>query len=206
MKNDIENGNVEKSQEVCMGVTFNSTLNDSDHRAFRRHVLFRYRKIHWLYGGILAILLLQTWFGGKPEETLTVKIFYLIGVLITFGGFVLLFYLVLWVIGRLTGTRFRGTLGQHVFEISSDSITESNHNGKIETRLSAVRRIDETPLHFFVITTTGMCIIIPKRDVPNCDMLRSLRMRIGRAKPSAESNDGIAMSDGQQGGTNGSPK
>lgn len=189
-----------------MGVTFNSTLNDSDHRAYRRHVLFRYRKIHWLYGGILAILLLLTWFGGKPEETLAVKICNLIVVLITFGGFVLLFFLFLWVINRLTGTRFGGTLGQHVFEISSDSITESNNNGRIETRLSAVRRIDETPLHFFIITTTGMGIVIPKRDLPNCDMLRSLRMRIGRTEPSAGSNDGTSMPDGQLGGTNGSPK
>jgi len=44
-------------------MTAHCKLDDSDYRAFRRHVLFRYRKIHWIYGGMLAIILLLTWYG-----------------------------------------------------------------------------------------------------------------------------------------------
>ncbi len=31
--------------------------------------MFRYRKLHWFYGAMLALVLVLTWFGGKPEET-----------------------------------------------------------------------------------------------------------------------------------------
>ena len=113
--------------------------------------MFRYRKIHWLYGGMLALLLLLTWLGGKPEETTTERVFALVGVVVVFGGFALIFLLVLRVISRFTGARFRGTLGQRAFEISEDGVTESNTNGRIETRVSGIRRIDETPHHFFII-------------------------------------------------------
>ena len=50
-------------------MTAHCNLNDADYRAFRRHVMFRYRKVHWLYGGMLALILLLTWLGGRPEET-----------------------------------------------------------------------------------------------------------------------------------------
>ena len=156
-------------------------LIDSDYRAFRRHVLFRYRKIHWLYGGMLALLLLFIWLGGKPEETTRDKISTSIGIVVGFGGFTLISLLVLRVISRFTGARFRGTVGQHVFEISEDGLTESNANGKIETRLTAIRRVDETPQHFFVITTTGIGHVIPKRDLENADTLRVLRTKVAKA-------------------------
>jgi hypothetical protein len=153
-------------------------LDDTDYRAFRRHVMFRYRKIHWLYGGMLALILLLTWFGGRPEETATDKIYVLIGGVVIFGGAGLVFYLIFRLISRFTGGRFRGTTGEHVFEISDDALTESNVNGKIETRLCAIRCIDETAQHFFVITTTGMGHIIPKRGLESPDALRVLQSRV----------------------------
>lgn len=153
-------------------------LDYSDYRAFRRHVMFRYRKIHWLYGGMLALILLLTWFGGRPEETTTDKIYALIGGAVVFGGAGLVFYFILRVISRFTGGRFRGTTGEHVFEISDDGLTESNTNGKIETRLGGIRRIDETAQHFFVITTTGMGHVIPKRALESPNALRVLQSRV----------------------------
>jgi hypothetical protein len=159
-------------------MTAHCELTDSDYRAFRRHVLFRYRKIHWLYGGMLALILSLTWFGGRPEETTTDKIYLLIGGVVIFGGAGLVFYFILRLVSRFTGTRFRGTTGKHVFEISDDGLTESNANGKIETRLGGIRRIDETPQHFFVITTTGMGHVIPKRELESSDALRSLQSRV----------------------------
>ena len=161
-------------------MTAHCKLDDSDYRAFRRHVLFRYRKIHWLYGGMLALILLLTWFGGRGEETVADKIYLLVGGVVIFGGAGLVFYLVLRLVSRFTGTRFRGTVGEHVFEISDEGLTESNANGKIETRLGGIRRIDETPQHFFVITTTGMGHVIPKRDLVSPDALRALQSRVRR--------------------------
>lgn len=153
-------------------------LDDSDYKAFRRHVMFRYHKIHWLYGGMLALILLLTWFGGRPEETTTDKIYALIGGVIIFGGACLVLYLILRLVDRFTRTRFRGTTGEHVFEISDDGLTESNANGKIETRIGGIRRIDETAQHFFVITTTGMGHVIPKRGLESPDALRVLQSRV----------------------------
>jgi hypothetical protein len=159
-------------------MTVRCILDDSDYRAFRRHVLFRYRKIHWLYGGMLALILLLTWFGGRPEETSTDKIYALIGGVVIFGGAGLVFYVILHLISRFTGGRFRGTTGEHVFEISDDGLIEWNANGKIETRVGGIRRIDETAQHFFVITTTGMGHVIPKRGLESSDALRFLQSRV----------------------------
>jgi len=150
-------------------------LKDSDYRAFRRHVLFRYRKVHWLYGGLLAIILLLTWRGGSPEETTANKIFTLIGGVIIFGGFYLVYFLILKLISRFTRTGFAGVLGPHIFEISDDGLTESNANGKVETRLAGIKRIDETSNHIFVVSASGIGHVIPKRDLEGSDALRLLR-------------------------------
>jgi hypothetical protein len=161
-------------------MTARCNLNDSDYRAFRRHVMFRYRKIHWLYGAMLALVLLFTWLGGGSGESVRDKVYGLIGGVIIFGGVGLLFFLVLRLISRFIGASFRGTIGEHVFEISDDGLTESNANGKIETRLGGIRRIDETAQHFFVITMTGVGHVIPKRDLESPDALRALQARVTR--------------------------
>jgi hypothetical protein len=108
------------------------------------------------------------------------KVYGLIGGVIIFGGVGLLFFLVLRLISRFISASFRGTIGEHVFEISDDGLTESNANGKIETRLGGIRRIDETAQHFFVITTTGVGHVIPKRDLESPDALRALQARVTR--------------------------
>jgi len=108
----------------------------------------------------------------------TDKVYLLIGTAVIFGGASLVFYLILRLISRFTGTRFRGINGEHVFEISDEGLTESNANGKIETRLGGIRRIDETLQHFFVITTTGTGHVIPKRDLESPDALRALQARV----------------------------
>jgi hypothetical protein len=129
-------------------------LDDSDYRAFRRHVIFRYRKIHWLYGGLLIVILLLTWFGGQPEETIADKVFLLIGGVIIFGGFGLAFYLILRLISRFTGTHFRGTVGEHVFEISEDGLRIITHEdygraeGSCDYRCDGVRSRDLDAMPF----------------------------------------------------------
>ncbi len=153
-------------------------LDDSDYRAFRRHVMLRCYRVQWLFGGMLALVLLLTWFGGRPEETTTDKGYLLIGTIIIFGGGSLLFYFLLRLLSRFTGGRFRGTTGEHVFEISNDGLSESNANGKVETLLRGIRRVDETAQHFFIITTTGLGHVIPKRTLESSDALRDLQSRV----------------------------
>jgi hypothetical protein len=156
-------------------------LTDGDYRAFRRHILFRCYKVHWLYGGLLVLLLALTWFGSNPEETVTDKVYLTIGMIFILGVLGLVLFFILQTIRRFTGTRFRGPVGEHVFEVSDDGLTESNANGRVETRLSAIRRVDETPKHFFVITDAGIGHIIPKRDLESTDVLRALQSRIRKS-------------------------
>ena len=126
---------------------------------------------------MLTLLLLFTWFG-KPETSTKERLYALVGVVVVSGGFALALLLVLRIISQFTGAGFRGTLGEHVFEFTEDGLTETNANGKIETRAAAIRGIDETPKHFFVITTTGLGHVIPKRDLQNMDALRVLQSRV----------------------------
>jgi hypothetical protein len=160
-------------------MTITCNLTEADYRAFHRHVMFRYRKIHWLYAALLVLILSLIWFGGKPEETVTDKIYLLVGSALVFGGFAVAFLFVL----RIVGTQFRGPTGQHVFEISDDGLTESSVNGKVETRLAAIRRVDETSRHFFIISSAGIGHVIPKRELPSTDALRALQSKVTKARP-----------------------
>ena len=164
-------------------MTITCNLTNADYRAFHRHVMFRYRKIHWLYAALLVLILSLIWFGGKPEETVKDKIYLLIGSAFIFGGLAVAFLFVLRLVGRFTGTQFRGPTGQHVFEISDDGLTESSVNGKVETRLAAIRRVDETAQHFFIISSAGIGHVIPKRELQSSDALRILQSRVTKATP-----------------------
>jgi hypothetical protein len=155
-------------------MTARCTLIASDYRAFQRHVLFRYRKIHWVYGGVLTIILLVSWFGAPPEATRAEKISTLVGSVIIFSGLVA----VLSVIVHFLGSRFRGTLGEHIFDISEAGITESNASGKIETHVVGIRGVDEAKNHFFVITKSGLGHVLPKRDLETSEPIRALQAAV----------------------------
>jgi len=157
-------------------------LAKEDYRAFQRHVMFRIRKMHWLYIVMVTGLLLLTWFGGKPEETVTEKIYLLVGTLVLFGLFGSLMMLIFWLVGRLGGARFQGPLGEHVFTLTPDSITETSSFGTVETKVAAIRRVDETANHFFVISAAGLGHIIPKRGLSATEALRELRDQVKSAK------------------------
>jgi hypothetical protein len=155
-------------------MTARCTLIASDYRAFQRHVLFRYRKIHWVYGGLLTIILLTNWFGARPEATPAEKIATLVLSIIIFSGLVA----VLSVIVHFLGARFRGTLGEHIFDISETGITESNASGKIETQVAGIRGVDETKNHFFVVTKAGLGHVLPKRDLETSEPIRALQAAV----------------------------
>jgi len=159
-------------------MTVRCILVASDYRAFQRHVLFRYRKIHWLFGTMLALILLLNWVGAPPGATNMEKIQSLVGATVVFSGLTT----VLLLIRRLFGSGFRGTLGEHTFDISESGITESNATGTVETRLEGIRSVDETTNHFFVITKTGLGHVLPKRDLRDTQTLQSLRDAVRACK------------------------
>src|SRR5580765_63762 len=107
-------------------MSINCNLTESDYRAFRRYVMFRYRKMHWFFAAILISLLALVWFSNKPEATLTEKIAGLIGVIVMWCVLMLVFVVVWKLFTRFTGGRFRGSIGPHTFEIGEDTFAESN--------------------------------------------------------------------------------
>jgi hypothetical protein len=156
----------------------NSNLTESDYRALRRYVMFRYRKLHWYYGLILVCLLTFSWFSNKPDATITEKISGLVGIMILWAVFMIVLLLFLKMMTRFRGGRFRGSVGPHIFEVGDDFFTESNADGKIEIRLGGIRHIGETPTYFFVITATGRGHVIPKKDLQDFDALHSLQSKV----------------------------
>lgn len=163
-------------------MTITCELTKEDYRAFQRHVMFRIRKLHWFYIAMVTGLLLLTWFGGKPEETVTEKIYLLVGTLVLFGVFGGLVMLIFWLISRLGGARFQGPLGEHIFTLTPEGITESSSFGTVETKVAAIRRVDETAKHFFVISAAGLGHIIPKRGLTATEALRELRAQVKAAR------------------------
>jgi hypothetical protein len=159
-------------------MTINCNLTESDYKAFRRYVMFRYRKIHWYFAVLLISLLALVWFSNKPEATLTEKIAGLVGVVVAWGILMLVFAVFWKLVTRFTGGRFRGSIGPHAFEIGEDTFTESNAQGRQEVRVAGLRHVAETDSHFFVITNTGTGHIIPKRDLQSFDALYDLQKRV----------------------------
>ena len=159
-------------------MTINCNLTESDYRAFRRYVMFRYRKVHWYYGVILISLLALVWFSNEPGTQVPKKIAGLVGVLVVWLIFIALFAVGSKLLTRFTGGRFRGSLGPHVFEIGEDRFVESNSEGRKETTLAGLKRVAETDSHFFVLSKAGAGYVIPKRDLQSYDALYELQRRV----------------------------
>jgi len=159
-------------------MTINCNLTEADYRAMRNYVRFRYRKIHWFLAVVLISLLAFVWFSNKPQATTGEKIAGLVGVAVVWVILTLILYVAWKIISRFTGGRFRGSVGPHVFEVGDDVFTESNAEGRTETRIAGIRHIAETPAHFFILTATGRGHVIPKKDVQSFDALRSLQSKV----------------------------
>ena len=161
-------------------MTINSNLTESDYRAFRRYVLFHYRKMHWYVAAVLVSLLAFVWFSNKPETTLADKVAGEVGVVVIWAIFMVVFFFAWKVIMRVTGGRFRGSIGPHVFEIGEETFAESNAQGRHELRVTALRRVAEIDSHFIVLTNTGTGYVIPKRDLQSFDALYELQKRVAK--------------------------
>jgi HAMP domain-containing protein len=153
-------------------------LTPSDYRALRRHVALRYQRLPWFYAAALMVVLAMSWFSGPPDETTAHKVQSLFGATVLF----ILLVALLSLIGRLTGSRSRATLGDHAFEISADGITEINPHGRVETHLNGIRSVDETDRYFFILTKAGRGHVIPKAALSTADELRALQTAVRTQK------------------------
>ncbi|MBK8807419.1 MAG: YcxB family protein [Bacteroidales bacterium] len=58
-------------------------------------------------------------------------------------------------------------------EINNDSIFSKDKTGEGKINLSEIEKIDETDNHFFLKISTGLSLIIPKRELEKTDELKS---------------------------------
>jgi hypothetical protein len=159
-------------------MTINCNLTESDYRAMRRYVMFRYRKVHWYYAVITIFLLVFLWFSNKPETPTAEKIAGLVGVVIVWCILMVVFVVGWKILTRFTGGRFQGSIGPHVFEIGEDRFVESNAEGRKGITLAGLRHVAETDSHFFIIGKTGTGYVIPKRELQSYDALHELQKRV----------------------------
>lgn len=163
-------------------MTYECDLEVVDYRAFRKHVRYRYHKYHWQYVACLLVFLAIVWFGGKEGESTQDKIYLLVGSLFFF---VVMFAVLMGAVAlfqHLTGSRFRGPLGRHVFEVSTGGVKETNDFGTNETLLAGIKAVDETSGHFFIVTRSGVGYIIPKRGHSDFGALHELRCLLAQRK------------------------
>ncbi|HXR05998.1 MAG TPA: YcxB family protein [Candidatus Acidoferrum sp.] len=163
-------------------MTLRCNLTEADYRAFKRHIERRYEKAPWIYAGIALLFSALLWIGDKSGESVRDKIERVIGVL-GLTAVVLLIaspivWMFMWLFRRLTRRRWHGWIGERVYDISAEGVRVSSKNGRIETPVSAIWRLDETRRHFFIITRGGWGHIIPKRDLSDPQPLRELQLRV----------------------------
>ena len=122
-------------------MTYECDLNEADYRAFRRHMRYRHFKLHWYYAGLACLILALTWFGGDKGETVSQKLYTLLGGVIVFGGFAVLSGLSI-LYRRLTGRRFIGPVGRHIFVVSGEGHPphERAWNSRSASRRNSRRR------------------------------------------------------------------
>lgn len=66
-------------------------------------------------------------------------------------------------------------------EIKEESIFATDKTGESSIRIKEIEKVDETSHHFFIKISTGLSLIIPKRELENCDELRSKFQSLGLA-------------------------
>jgi hypothetical protein len=141
-------------------------------------MMFRYQRLHWFYGVALTLVLCASWFGAPPEQPTKEKLAGLLGATVVFTALII----VLLLVRRILGSRSRGTVGDHFFDISADHIAETNPHGRIETYADGIRSVDETSVHFFVIAKTGYGHVIPKAALNATDEIRALQAAVRARK------------------------
>ncbi len=68
---------------------------------------------------------------------------------------------------------------EEIIEINSDSIFSKNKTGEAKINISEVEKIDETENHFFLKISSGLSLLIPKRELTSVDVFREKLNNIG---------------------------
>lgn len=70
--------------------------------------------------------------------------------------------------------------GTHCFlEINEDSILAKDKTGEGKLSLSEIEQVNETQNHFFMKVSTGISLIIPKRELTDVSELRNMFKEVG---------------------------
>jgi len=64
-------------------------------------------------------------------------------------------------------------------EITEEYIYSKDKTGEGKIKLKEINEVNETPNHFFLKISTGMSLIIPKREIKNIDLLKIKINKIG---------------------------
>ena len=166
-------------------MTFRCNLTEADYRAFDHHNMWRYQKTVWGFVSFAILFSVVFWFDGKSRDlSIKEKIESIFVLFVSVAAFYSIVFLVtwpfVWLFRRLTRYRWRDRIGERVYDISADEVKVSSKNGKMETPISALLRVDETRRHFLIIIKDGWWHIIPKRDLSDLTLqaLRELQSRV----------------------------
>jgi len=66
-----------------------------------------------------------------------------------------------------------------ILEINNDSIFSKDKTGEGKINLSEIEKIDETANHFFLKISTGVSLLIPKKELKSIDELREKFKDVG---------------------------
>ncbi len=121
----------------------------------------------WVCIVVVLVVLLQL--GVLSRPTLLVAL----GGIVVFGAIFWLFFRQ--ALSRSMPGDSGVILGSHTYEFTDDAIRDSSRNAESIVRWHAVRSIDETDDHIFVMVDRNAAFIVPKRDLPSESDQQSLR-------------------------------
>jgi hypothetical protein len=159
-------------------MTINCNLTESDYRAMRRYLFFRYRKFHWFFILAWIWVAVVNWRSYRPDATMIQKVFGLVAVTVIWIATIFISWVVWKILIYMTGSRFRASIGPHVYDISEDGLVESNTDGRKEIKVSGLKHVAETGAYFFIFAKTGMGYVIPKKDLTSFDELHALQSKV----------------------------
>jgi hypothetical protein len=140
-------------------VTMQCTITRPDYNSLISHIAVRYYKSGWYIFAVWVVFASALGFSLTSYSDLKDCRF----------GFPLLALLVTIILyygyGRFTLSVFSPTQGQISLEVSEEGVTETNCDGRIFTKATAICSIDETDQYVFIITSSGSGYVVPKRDL-----------------------------------------
>ena len=161
-------------------------MSRDDYRKLHRYNFYHFRKTYLLYVAAFIIVLLLGWPWGEPF-TIGELLVYVLSTFLIFLFLYGVFRVVQFIVQKFTRKTYSPILGKHTFEILDDAFVEKNITGTTRINYEVINHIANTKKHFFVYTTNGMALLIPKRAFPDVNQenqfLALLNQKIMDRKP-----------------------